>query len=103
MNTQILIPLDDMTPENGATSLRPRSQIEIEYPTDVGEYRSKESFRDLVCKLFHLNLELNYTLLSGTNFNCYVSSPHRTPNITNPEFQFPQFKVFRKCCVFFSF
>ena len=42
MNTQILIPLDDMTPENGATSLRPRSQIEIEYPTDVEEYRSKE-------------------------------------------------------------
>ena len=41
MNTQILIPLDDMTPENGATSLRPRSQIEIEYPTDVEEYRSK--------------------------------------------------------------
>ena len=40
MNTQILIPLDDMTPENGATSLRPRSQIEIEYPTDVEEYRS---------------------------------------------------------------
>ena len=40
MNTQILIPLDDMTPENGATSLRPRSHIEIEYPTDVKEYRS---------------------------------------------------------------
>ena len=59
MNTQILIPLDDMTPENGATSLRPRSQIEIEYPTDVEEYRSKEYFCDLVCKLFHLNLELN--------------------------------------------
>ena len=59
MNTQILIPLDDMTPENGATSLRPRSQIEIEYPTDVEEYRSKEYFRDLVCKLFRLNLVLN--------------------------------------------
>ena len=41
MNTQILIPLDDMTPENGATSLRPCSHIEIEYPTDVEEYRSK--------------------------------------------------------------
>ena len=40
MNTQILIPLDDMTPENGATSLRPRSQVEIEYPTNVEEYRS---------------------------------------------------------------
>ena len=42
MNTQILIPLDDMTPENGATSLRPRSQVEIEYPTNVEEYRSKD-------------------------------------------------------------
>ena len=44
MNTQILIPLDDMTPENGATSLRPRSQIEIEYPTNVEEYRSRKLF-----------------------------------------------------------
>ena len=44
MNTQILIPLDDMTPENGATSLRPRSQVEIEYPTNVEEYRSRKLF-----------------------------------------------------------
>ena len=40
MNTQVLIPLDDMTSENGATSIRPRSHLEIEYPTDVEEYRS---------------------------------------------------------------
>ena len=44
MNTQILIPLDDMTPENGATSLRPRSQVEIEYPTNVEEYRSNSEY-----------------------------------------------------------
>ena len=41
MNTQVLIPLDDMTAENGATSLRPKSHLEIEYPSDVKEYRSK--------------------------------------------------------------
>jgi len=42
MNTQVLIPLDDMTAENGATSLRPKSHLEIEYPSDVKEYRSHE-------------------------------------------------------------
>ena len=51
MNTQILIPLDDMTPENGATSLRPRSQIEIEYPTNVEEYRSEKLFHNLFSAL----------------------------------------------------
>ena len=57
MNTQILIPLDDMTPENGATSLRPRSQIEIEYPTNVEEYRSRKLLYNLCCKVFSFGLE----------------------------------------------
>ena len=60
MNTQILIPLDDMTPENGATSLRPRSQVEIEYPTNVEEYRSKD----------HALLFLKKTV--ETNFNNFL-------------------------------
>ena len=40
MNVQLLIPLDDLTPDNGATSVRPGSQHEIEYPSDIAEYRS---------------------------------------------------------------
>ena len=55
MNTQILIPLDDMTPENGATSLRPRSQIEIEYPTNVEEYRSRKLFYIYAVKISALD------------------------------------------------
>ena len=38
---QILIPLDDLTKENGATSIRPGSQTVVEYPSNVEEYRSK--------------------------------------------------------------
>ena len=41
MNMQILIPLDDLTKENGATSIRPGSQTVVEYPSNVEEYRSK--------------------------------------------------------------
>ena len=41
MNLQILIPLDDLTPENGATSVRPYTQVVAEYPTNVEEYRSE--------------------------------------------------------------
>ena len=50
MNVQLLIPLDDLTPENGATSVRPGSQRQIEYPTDVTEYRSACIIK--VCVLF---------------------------------------------------
>ena len=46
MNMQILIPLDDLTKENGATSIRPGSQTVVEYPSNVEEYRSK-SQKDL--------------------------------------------------------
>ena len=60
MNTQILIPLDDMTPENGATSLRPRSQIEIEYPTNVEEYRSRKLFDNFCCKVFSFGLGIDF-------------------------------------------
>lgn len=40
MTVQVLIPLDDLTEENGATSVKPGSQIEVEYPSNVEEYRS---------------------------------------------------------------
>ena len=43
MNMQVLIPLDDMTAENGATSVRPRSHHRIQYPTDTEEYRLHEA------------------------------------------------------------
>ena len=39
MNVQWVIALDDLTEENGATSVRPNSQRKIEYPSNVQEYR----------------------------------------------------------------
>ena len=41
MNLQIMIPLDDLTPENGATSVRPNTQVVADYPSNVDEYRSE--------------------------------------------------------------
>ena len=41
MNVQWVIALDDLTKENGATSVRPESQRKIEYPSNVPEYRGK--------------------------------------------------------------
>ena len=43
MNVQWVIALDDLTEENGATSVRPGSQRDIEYPTDVKLYRGIQS------------------------------------------------------------
>jgi ectoine hydroxylase-related dioxygenase (phytanoyl-CoA dioxygenase family) len=43
MTVMVMIPLDDLTEENGATSVKPGSQLTAEYPTNVEEYRSKSS------------------------------------------------------------
>ena len=44
MNVQWVIALDDLTEENGATSVRPKSQRKIEYPSNVQEYRGMIKF-----------------------------------------------------------
>lgn len=38
MNMQVTIPLDDFTAQNGATAVRPGSQLEISYPSDGDEF-----------------------------------------------------------------
>ena len=43
MNVQWVIALDDLTEENGATSVRPNSQRKIEYPSNVQDYRDHET------------------------------------------------------------
>lgn len=42
MNMQLLIPLDDLTEENGATSVRPGSQTTVEYPSNIDEYKEHQ-------------------------------------------------------------
>ena len=72
MNTQILIPLDDMTAENGATSVRPRSHIEIEYPTDTEEYRSKQSINALIVFMSAAHAALFSEIMSGAHLSAHL-------------------------------
>ncbi len=53
MTVMVMVPLDDLTEENGATSVKPGSQITAEYPSDVKAYRG--TIRLIFMKLCQCN------------------------------------------------
>ena len=43
MTVMVMIPLDNLTEENGATSVKPGSQVVAEYPTNTKAYRGNNT------------------------------------------------------------